>query len=191
MLLRKNEFYSQKLEAELKISFVMFRIFSISSINTITNWVSIFFTEIPYRTHILANLDPAMLWWIKPFFARPRHDITGDNINSVLMKGDIWSLTKQIHDILYCSRSLTYRHITRPVGVDTLSLPSQHRASIHKADRRLTARCREASKPRDSGLYFSNRSEIWQATQQRSEIWQASRQRCCREACQISERSNN
>ena len=42
----------------------------------------------------------------------------------------------------------------------------------------LFARFRELSKPRDSGLNFSNRSEIWQVH----------RQRCCRGACQISER---
>ena len=51
-------------------------------------------------------------------------------------------------------------------------------ASIHQAVRRLTARSREVSKPRDSGLNFSNRSEIWQVP----------RQRYCRGACQISER---
>ena len=45
----------------------------------------------------------------------------------------------------------------------------------------LTARSREVSNPQDSGLDFSNRSEIWQA----------SRQRCCRGACQISERYDN
>ena len=55
------------------------------------------------------------------------------------------------------------------------------RASIHQAVRRLTARSREVSKPRDSGLNFSNRSEIWQVP----------RQRCCRGACQISERYDN
>ena len=44
--------------------------------------------------------------------------------------------------------------------------------------RRLTARSREVSKPRDSSLNFSIRSEIWQVP----------RQRCCRGACQISER---
>ena len=48
------------------------------------------------------------------------------------------------------------------------------------ADVRLTAKSREVSKPRDSGLNFSNRSEIWQA----------SRQQGCRDACQISERYN-
>ena len=37
---------------------------------------------------------------------------------------------------------------------------------------------REVSKPRDSGLDFSNRSQIWQAP----------RQQRCRDACQISER---
>ena len=49
-------------------------------------------------------------------------------------------------------------------------------ALIHEADGRLTAGSREVSKPPD--LNFPNRSEIWQA----------SRQRCCRGACQISER---
>ena len=55
------------------------------------------------------------------------------------------------------------------------------RALIHKADGRLTARSREVSKPRDSCLDFSNRSEIWQAP----------RQQCCRDACQISERCDH
>ena len=50
-------------------------------------------------------------------------------------------------------------------------------ASIRRAVGRLTARSREVSKPRDSGLNFSNRSEIWQVP----------RQHCCRGACQISE----
>ena len=52
------------------------------------------------------------------------------------------------------------------------------RASIHSTVRRLTTRSREVSKPRDWILYWSYRFEIWQA----------SRQRCCRDACQISER---
>ena len=42
-------------------------------------------------------------------------------------------------------------------------------------------RSREVSKPRDSGLDFSIRSEIWQAP----------RQQCCRDVCQISERYDN
>ena len=54
-------------------------------------------------------------------------------------------------------------------------------ASIHKAVRRLTARSREVSKPRDSCLDYSNRSEIWQA----------SRQQCCRDACQIWEQCHH
>ena len=39
-------------------------------------------------------------------------------------------------------------------------------ASIHLADGRLTARPHEVSKPRDSGLNFYNRFEIWQAYRQ-------------------------
>ena len=52
------------------------------------------------------------------------------------------------------------------------------RASIHQTDRLLTASTRQVSKPRDSGLDFSNGSEIWQAH----------RQQRCRDGCQISER---
>ena len=52
------------------------------------------------------------------------------------------------------------------------------RASIHQAHGRLTARSREVSKPRDSGLDRSNSSKIWQAF----------RQPRCRNACQNSER---
>ena len=48
-------------------------------------------------------------------------------------------------------------------------------ASIYLADGRLTARYREVSKSRNSGLDFSNRSAIWQAPQQQH----------CREAYQI------
>ena len=36
--------------------------------------------------------------------------------------------------------------------------------NMFSADGRLIAKSREASKPRDSGLDFSNRSEIWQAS---------------------------
>ena len=50
-------------------------------------------------------------------------------------------------------------------------------AFIHLADGRLTARSREVTKPRDSGLDFSNRSAIRRAHRQQS----------CRYACQISE----
>ena len=52
------------------------------------------------------------------------------------------------------------------------------RASIHWAARRLTARSRKVSKPRESGLDTSSHSEIWQAP----------RQQRCRDACQISKR---
>ena len=48
---------------------------------------------------------------------------------------------------------------------------------IAPADWRLTDWSREVSKPRDWGLDFSNRSEIWQAP----------RQKCSRDACHISE----
>ena len=51
-------------------------------------------------------------------------------------------------------------------------------ASIHSAVRRLTAKSREVSKPRDWMLQWSYRSEIWQAP----------RQQLCRGTCQISER---
>ena len=56
------------------------------------------------------------------------------------------------------------------------------RTSIHWADLySLTARSREVSKPRDSGLYVSNRFEIWQAP----------RQQFCRVASQISKRHDH
>ena len=47
--------------------------------------------------------------------------------------------------------------------------------------RRLSIRSRKVSKPRDSYLELSDRSEIWQAL----------RQQCCRCACQISKRYDN
>ena len=36
----------------------------------------------------------------------------------------------------------------------------------HLADGRLTARSREVSEPRNSGLHFSNLSKIWQVSRQ-------------------------
>ena len=54
-------------------------------------------------------------------------------------------------------------------------------ASIYYADGRLTAKSHEVSKPRNSGLDFSNCSKIWQA----------SRQQRCRDTCQIWERHDN
>ena len=45
------------------------------------------------------------------------------------------------------------------------------RASVHKADWRLTERSREASKLRDSGLYFSNSSKKFKAPRQ--QCWHA------------------
>ena len=55
------------------------------------------------------------------------------------------------------------------------------RAPSQYPKRRLFARSREVSKPRD--WYFK--------LPYRFEIWQAHRQQCCRSACQIAERSDN
>ena len=52
---------------------------------------------------------------------------------------------------------------------------------LHLAVRRPTARSREVSKSRDSGLDFFNCSEIWQAP----------RLQRYRDACKISERNDN
>ena len=57
-------------------------------------------------------------------------------------------------------------------------LTTQSWVSIHKAVRLLTAKSRDASKPRNWMLYCSYRTKIGQASQQR----------CRRGACQISER---
>ena len=48
---------------------------------------------------------------------------------------------------------------------------------IHEAIAHLTARFRDVSKPQESGLNFSNNSEIWQAPCHQ----------CCWDACQILE----
>ena len=48
------------------------------------------------------------------------------------------------------------------------------------SERTFTAKSREVSKPRDSGLDFFNRSEMWQAPRQERR----------RDACQISERND-
>ena len=84
-----------------------------------------------------------------------------------------------------------YRSGWRHVGNVTTVYPMQyfwepqspwplhrHLAPIHWADEHLTAISREVSKPCDSGLYFFNRSEIWQAH----------RQQGCRDACHFSKR---
>ena len=62
-----------------------------------------------------------------------------------------------------------------PCGTLTSRAPSQY------PKRRLSARSRKVSKPRNLYLELSERSEIWQAL----------RQRCCRCACQISKRYDN
>ena len=75
----------------------------------------------------------------------------------------------------------SYRQSNQYTEIVFLQLPStnmikgglQYLAPIHGADEYLTARSREVSKPWDSGLDFSNRSEIWQAHQQH----------CCRDDC--------
>ena len=54
-------------------------------------------------------------------------------------------------------------------------------APIHWADGCLTASSREFSVPRESGLYFSNRSEIWQAPPQQR----------CRDVCQSLQHPNS
>ena len=56
-----------------------------------------------------------------------------------------------------------------------------NRAPSQYPKRRLSVRSRKVSKPRDLYLEWSDRSEIWQAL----------RQRCCRCACQISNRYDN
>ena len=57
-------------------------------------------------------------------------------------------------------------------------LVSHDNQGIYSLTGHLTARSREVSKPRDSSLDFSNRSDLWQTP----------RQRRCRDACEISER---
>ena len=55
------------------------------------------------------------------------------------------------------------------------------RAPSQYPKRRLSVRSRKFSKPRDQYFKLSYRFKTWQAH----------RQRCCRSACQISERSDN
>ena len=50
----------------------------------------------------------------------------------------------------------------RPFRYDTVIF-FQGAYDSYYTDGRLTERSREVSKPRDSGFYFFNRSEIWQA----------------------------
>ena len=68
-------------------------------------------------------------------------------------------------------------------GVTILTLRTHHEswAPFQYPIRRLNARSRKASKPRDLSLELSDRSEIWQAPQQQG----------CRSACQISKRCDN
>ena len=76
-----------------------------------------------------------------------------------------------------CPASITTFLIKSLVGQEAVRTSLAHvlvqpmfsaksRALIHEADGRLTARSRQVSKPRDSSLDFSNRSEIWQAHRQ-------------------------
>ena len=62
-----------------------------------------------------------------------------------------------------------------------LYIESGPRAPSQYPKIRLSVRSRKVSKPRDSYLELSDRSEIWQAL----------RQQCCRCACQISKRYDN
>ena len=67
--------------------------------------------------------------------------------------------------------------VTISLNCDVISLSETGpRASIHWANGRLTARSHEDFKPRDLGLYYSNRSVIWQAPRQQR-FW---------DACQIA-----
>ena len=65
-------------------------------------------------------------------------------------------------------------HITPVTSLET-------RAPFQYPIRRLIVRSRKVSKPRDSYLELSDRSEIWQTL----------RQHCCRLACQISKWCDN
>ena len=74
----------------------------------------------------------------------------------------------------------TGHHFTWINMVTCINAPSGPQFT-KRADRRLTARSREASRSRDLYLEWSDRSEIWLAH----------RQHCCRCACQISDRCDN
>ena len=80
--------------------------------------------------------------------------------------------------------SITWHHWKWPKGSCELSWHFESWRNLLNLDlyslsgQRSHGRSREVSKPKDWMLQWSHRSENWQA----------SRQRCCRVACQISER---
>ena len=98
-----------------------------------------------------------------------------------------WHIYMVLRFVLFGYRSVSA--VTLQGMGKSIPLPTHNKAQpnanrVHNswdvlwADGRLTARSREVSKPRDSALNLSNRSEIWLAP----------RQQRCRDTCQISER---
>ena len=71
----------------------------------------------------------------------------------------LWNFMKE-YDKTPMSFTVTYDARCDAYDMDMIN-HKRHRTSIHRVERRLTARSREVSKPRDSGLDFSNRFEIW------------------------------
>ena len=120
---------------------------------------------IPQNMHIVGVLLCIMLWfgigWFYPYPSGLLHWHCGSLMIATVPVKQPWR-----------------------IWVNRLYEPTAVHASVTTAKPSIkpctyfTARSREVSKPRDSGLNFSNRSEIWQVP----------RQRCCRGACQISER---
>ena len=82
-----------------------------------------------------------------------------------------------IYPSIWCSNGVCIL----PYSTDTGRMVVRTRAPFQYTIRRLTARSRKVSKPRDLYLELSYRSEIWQAP----------RQQGCRSACQISKRCDN
>ena len=81
------------------------------------------------------------------------HDETFGNCHHISRGGWPWA-HQQIWDEISVDGSSRMRVCKHAAALTII------RASIHLAVRRLTTRSREVSKPRDSGLNFSNRSEI-------------------------------
>ena len=111
----------------------------------------------------------------------------GTNFSEIVIENHTFSFKKMHLKMSFgkcrpCCLGLNVLRAVSHIRVNNVSditdSPTATRASIHWAVRRLTAKSRKFSKPRDWMLQWSYRSEIWQAP----------RQQRCRGTCQILER---
>ena len=149
--------------------------------------------EIGYRVYVIftamrcdmLGISKTETSWLYTIFgivglpAKPLAGLIGDRpeVNRTYMYGICVALAGSV--ILVTTAMKTFQIlIISSVLYALMSGNFGYRASIHKADGRLTASSHDVSKPPDLGLHYVNRCEIWQV----------SRQCCCRSACHVSTR---